>query len=231
MERRSTSTVLSVASFTWERLLDLLYPPRCGGCDRRGTLLCDDCYSRVEPPYLDAQVEGIDAFASAGLFKGPLREAVHKLKYYSDTPLCKPLARLLSEALSRDDPWSILDGNPPMLMSVPLHRHKERVRGYNQSALLAHELSRITGWPIQAGLVRIKETQPQVGLSAEERQLNVAEAFAWEGGEIDALILLVDDVCTTGATLSQCAATLKSAGAAQVYAVTVGKAVGGDDMM
>ncbi len=166
MERRSTSTVHRVASFTWERLLDLLYPPRCGGCDRRGTLLCDDCYSRVKSPYLDAQVESIDAFASAGLFKGPLREAVHKLKYYSDTPLCKPLARLLSEALSRDDPWSVLDGNPPMLMPVPLHSHKERVRGYNQSALLARELSRLTGWPIQSGLVRIKETQPQVGLSA-----------------------------------------------------------------
>jgi ComF family protein len=116
-------------------------------------------------------------------------------------------------------------------MPVPLHHHKERVRGYNQSALLSRELSRLTGWPIQTGLVRIKETQPQVGLSAEERQRNVAEAFAWEGGEIDAPVLLVDDVCTTGATLSQCAATLKSAGAAQVYALTVAKAVGGDDMM
>ncbi|HKP54165.1 MAG TPA: ComF family protein [Chloroflexia bacterium] len=231
MERRSTSTVLSIASSAWERLLDVLYPPRCGGCDRRGTLLCDDCYSQIEPPYLDAQVEGIDAFASAGLFKGPLREAVHKLKYQSDTPLARPLARLLSEALSRDDPWSVLDGNPPMLMHVPLHSRKEQARGYNQSALLTRELSRITGWRLQAGLVRIKETQPQVGLSAEERQRNVAEAFAWEGDEIDAPILLVDDVCTTGATLSQCAATLKSAGAGQVYAVTVAKAVGGDDMM
>jgi competence protein ComFC len=209
----------------------MLYPPRCGGCDRRGTLWCEDCYSQVEAPYLDARVGGIEAVASAGSLKGPLREAIHKLKYQGDSPLARPLARLLSEALSNDDPWAALDGNPPVIMPVPLHHKKERARGYNQSALLARELARITGWPLQGGLVRVKETQPQVGLSAEARQRNVAEAFTWQGGSLHAPVLLVDDVCTTGATLSQCAAALRAAGVGQIYAVTVAKAVGGDDLV
>ena len=208
-----------------------MYPPRCGGCDRRGTLLCDACYGQLEPPYLETHVEGIDAFASAGLLKGPLREAIHKLKYESDAPLAKPLARLLSEALSHDDPWAVLDGNPPVIMPVPLHYQKERARGYNQSALLSRELSDMTGWRLQWGLVRIRQTKSQVEVSVEERWANVADAFAWQGGVITSPVLLVDDVCTTGATLSQCAATLKLAGAEQVYAITVGRAVGGDDMV
>ena len=231
MARGYTRPALRAVSRAWGLLLDVLYPPRCGGCDRRGTLLCDDCHARVEAPFFDARVEGIDAVASAGLFKGPLRQAVHKLKYNSDAPLARPLAQLLSEALSRDEPWAVLDGNPPVLMPVPLHHHKERKRGYNQSALLTLELSRITGWPTLPGLVRVKETQPQVGLTAQERLRNVAEAFQWQGGEISSPVLLIDDVCTTGATLSQCAAALKAAGAGEIYALTVAKAVGGDDTL
>jgi ComF family protein len=226
------SQLLGKASTAWSLFLDLLYPPRCGGCDRRGTLLCEDCYSQVEVPYLDARVEGIEAVGSAGTLKGPLREAIHKLKYQGDAPLAKPLARLLSEALSHDDPWAALDGNPPVIMPVPLHRRKERARGYNQSLLLARQLAGITGWPMQDGLVRVKETQPQVGLSAEARQRNVAGAFVWEGDNLtNSPVLLVDDVCTTGATLSQCAAALKAAGVGQIFAVTVAKAVGGDDLV
>ena len=159
-----------------------------------------------------------------------MREAIHKLKYESDTPLAKPLARLLSEALSRDDPWSILDGNPPVIMPVPLHSRKERVRGFNQSTLLSQELCCTTGWPMQSGLVRVRETLPQVGLDAEARMNNVAAAFVWQGGELDTPVLLVDDVCTTGATLSACAAALRSAGALHVYALTVAKAMGSDLM-
>lgn len=160
-----------------------------------------------------------------------MRDAIHKLKYESDAPLAKPLARLLSEALSRDDPWSILDGNPPVIMAVPLHKRKRRERGYNQCVLIARELSRTPGWPMQQELVRIKYTRPQVGLSPEARLQNVAEAFELQGGDIVAHVLLLDDVCTTGATISQCATALRSAVAGQVYALTVAKAVGGDDLM
>ena len=70
-----------LASLGWTRFLDLLYPPRCGGCDTRGTLLCDDCYSSISPPLLETQLEGIDAFSSAGTYKEPLRQAIYKLKY------------------------------------------------------------------------------------------------------------------------------------------------------
>lgn len=224
--------VSSIIRSGFRILLDILYPPRCGGCDRRGVLFCEECHARIEAPYLETRLAGVDAVASAGLHKGPLREAVHKLKYESDSPLARPLARLLSDALAQDEPWAELDGNPPLLMPVPLHPAKEKARGYNQSALIARELSRITGWQIQGGLVRTRNTESQVRLkSAQERKSNVAGAFEWRGGELAASVLLIDDVCTTGSTLTECAAALRAAGADRIYALTVSKAVGGDDIV
>jgi ComF family protein len=170
--------------------------------------------------------EGLDALISAGVFTGLLRNAVHKLKYESDTPLARALAHLISDALSADASWVAEDGTPPVLVPVPLHPTKKRARGYNQSELLAHEVGKLTSWRVNKGLERIKHTRSQVGLSADERASNVADAFEWRGGDMPERILLVDDVCTTGATLTQCALALRSRGCEHVYAVTVAKAVG-----
>jgi len=164
---------------------------------------------------------------SAGEFKEPLRSAIHKLKYQSDTPLSKALAGLISEALARDDRWVSDDGEPPVIIAVPLHRSRKRARGYNQSELLARELSRITGWLVDKRLVRVKSTRPQVGLHAYERQENVRDAFQWQGEDAPSRVLLVDDVCTTGATLSECAFALMAAGTEHIFAATVAIAFGG----
>ncbi len=216
----------TTATKAWALLLDLVYPPRCGGCDRRGLLLCEQCYSMIEHPPGLKSVDRLDAVISAGAFKGPLRNAVHKFKYESDTPLAKPLARLISDALERDDRWLGEDGEPPVIMPVPLHQSRRRARGYNQSELLARELARITGWPLDKRLVRVKSTRSQVGLHADERQQNVRDAFVWPGSEDDVplRVLLVDDVCTTGATLSECAFVLMAAGAEHIFAATVARA-------
>src|SRR5437773_8796378 len=81
---------------TWWFLLDQLYPPRCGGCDKRGTLYCSACRTTLAIPGKDADsVNGIEAVLSAGVFDGPLRKAVHNLKYNGDTRLAIPLAGLL----------------------------------------------------------------------------------------------------------------------------------------
>jgi ComF family protein len=151
---------------------------------------------------------------------------VHKLKYEADTPLARALARLLSGALEADGRWVAEDGASPVLVPVPLHPAKKRARGYNQSELLALELGKLTGWPVVRGLERIKNTRSQVGLSANERADNVAEAFEWRGGDVPERVLLVDDVCTTGATLTACALALRARGCEHVYAVTVAKALG-----
>src|SRR4051794_2763151 len=209
----------------WELFLDLLYPPRCGGCDRRGTLLCPDCRASITlPGKSDTAVPGLDLLLYAGAFEGPLRDAIHNFKYKNDTPLAKPLAALMSEALANH----ITGWGSVVLVPVPLHASRCRERGYNQSELLARELSRKTGLSVDLGLIRVRETRPQVELGMQERAANVAGAFKLQRDPAPQTVILVDDVCTTGATLAECAAVLKLQGARSVYAVTVARALGTD---
>jgi ComF family protein len=222
----ATTVVTNSFAKAWSALLDVFYPPRCGGCDRRGTLMCDTCLALVEFPDGTRSIERLDAVISAGVFKEPLRTAIHKLKYESDTPLAKALALLISEGLARDDRWVADDGEPPVIVPVPLHPSRKRARGYNQSELLARELARTTGWTLEKRLERVKPTRPQVGLDAESRQENVRDAFRWKGEDAPVRVLLVDDVCTTGATLSECAFALMAAGAEHIFAATVARANG-----
>ena len=109
------------------------------------------------------------------------------------------------------------------LIAVPLHPKRLRQRGYNQSALLAAELGKLTGLPvIEGALVRVRNTIPQARTkSAAERRSNVQGAFACQQQMNGRDILLIDDVCTTGATLDACAAALKSAGAGTVRGLTL----------
>jgi ComF family protein len=109
-----------------------------------------------------------------------------------------------------------------LVVPVPLHRSRERARGFNQ----ARELSRCLGCPMLDALVRTRKTASQADLTAAKRAANVAGAFAWRGGALDGLaIVLVDDVSTTGATLNACARALLAAGAREVRALTAAKAV------
>ncbi len=165
---------------------------------------------------------------SAGVFGGPLREAVHKLKYEGDLPLARPLARLLAAAIAGSlDEEQLLE---TVIVPVPLHRRREKARGYNQSARLANELARLTGLPVAPYLARVRHTESQVGKSADARRVNVDGAFQWAGGTLPRRVLLVDDVCTTGATLLACASALREAGTLSVRAATVARAVFGDSL-
>ena len=219
-------TARAAASAAWTLVLDAFYPPRCGGCDRRGIWLCPDCVSLInDAPARSEAVPRLAALVCAGAFVGPLREAVHKLKYECDRPLARPLAGLLSGALERDGSWVDSEGEAPVLVPVPLHASRQRGRGYNQAELIARELGALTGWPVRNGMVRVRDTRSQVGLAPEERAANVRDAFAWRDGRPPAFAMLVDDVCTTGATLSECAFALTSAGARRVTGAIVARAV------
>ena len=225
MPRRLTTSPRLASA--WGLLLDFVYPPRCGGCDRRGTWLCPECLALVRPIGDGLLlVEHLDALMCAGAFEGTLRKAIHNFKYNSDTPLAKPLAALAAGRLADERSLDRQDSEPPTLVPVPLHPARQRSRGYNQSHLLARELSRMTGWQVEMSLVRERNTRSQVGLDAQQRRENVSGAFAWTGQAVPERVVLVDDLCTTGATLSECAATLRSKGVLEVYAVTVAKAVG-----
>ena len=171
------------------------------------------------------------ALRSAFVFEGALRGAVHQFKYRGKVARAAPLAALLGEFLRRDDgiPIGIPATQLALLAPVPLHPWRRWRRGYNQSALLAQELGRSLGLPHGEILRRTRHTPPQVGLSARARQENVKGAFVADRRALDkwnpsrGAVLLLDDVCTTGATLRECAKALKSAGVAEVYALTLAR--------
>jgi len=114
-----------------------------------------------------------------------------------------------------------------LLVPVPLHSRRLRSRGYNQSALLARELGKLTGLALDERLVfRTRDTPPQVRApSREQRRSNVEDSFQCSAGLSGEAVILVDDVATTGSTLSACAATLKDAGASSVWRLTVAREV------
>lgn len=125
--------------------------------------------------------------------------------------------------------WSQLapgDPEPDVLVPIPLHPRRQKQRGFNQATLLARELGCRLGWQIDADtLIRTKATAPQVGLNVEERQDNVRDAFACRKDDLGGkLVMLVDDVCTTGATLESAAAALRRAGVKTVWAYTLARA-------
>ena len=123
------------------------------------------------------------------------------------------------------DYWIENELHADRIMPVPLHPARERERGYNQSGLLARRLSKRVGVPVaESGLQRIPATAVQMELDAAQRRLNVAGAFACVGPAVrQKRVAVIDDVCTTGATLDACAAALLQAGAASVFGLTLAR--------
>jgi ComF family protein len=164
----------------------------------------------------------LDGIRSPLRFEETVRQAIHDFKYRNLRALALPLAQILSEYLC-DNPMPA-----DALVPVPLHSHRLRERGYNQSALLARELARLTGLPLIDGeLIRFRDSGAQVmASSVSTRWSNVAGAFGCRDEKIyGKRILLIDDVCTTGATLDSCSVALKAAGAVSVWGLTVAREV------
>lgn len=220
------------------RVLDLLLPPRCGGCRRLGSWLCDRCVRairRLEEPLCRrcgrelasasndcgcrARLKALTRLRSAVAYEGPIEHAVHRFKYQGWRRLAGPLALLMAERLAVEG----VAGS--WVVAVPLHPGRLRERGFNQSELLAAELRRHLALRSPPGvLIRTRSTPPQVGHDRKRRHENVAGAFAWRGGRLSGeAILVVDDVATTGATLDACASALRAAGSGPVTGVSVAR--------
>jgi len=152
--------------------------------------------------------------------EGVLREAVHRLKYSGRTTLAEPLGDLMAVY------WMQHPMPTDVIVPVPLHAARLRERGYNQATLLAREMARRVGLMVnEQMLVRQRATAPQVELNAMQRKENVHDAFCCSGDSLDGKqVLLIDDVCTTGATLEACAVALYAGGARSVRALTLAHA-------
>jgi len=157
---------------------------------------------------------------SWAFFDGPVRNALHRLKYQGDIALGEVLARPMLRLLQNLQ-WEI-----DCILPVPLAIDRQRKRGYNQAALLAYPLALGAGIFYGAkGLVKIKETQTQVGLTFEQRHENVEGAFrAYSKIVKNRKVLVVDDVTTSGATIESCASAIMEAGADRVYGMTLAQA-------
>jgi competence protein ComFC len=220
--------------------LDVLFPPRCAGCGTPGWRWCPTCASRVTHPQepicaicgvpLECPSGNCEfclatrpcycALRSWSIFEDPVRSALHRLKYRRDVGVGEALAPQLAECLTGLH-WPI-----DLIIPVPLGRKRLAERGYNQVSLIARPLSmalRMTYAP--DGLVRSQETRSQVGLTRTQRQQNVCNAFRAKSSRVKGrIVLLMDDVATTGSTLSSCAEALHAAGARDVFAFTVSRA-------
>lgn len=195
--------------------------PRCGmpfaaaaGEDR----LCGDCLSTPRPYALARAV---------GLYEGTLLEAIQRFKYRGQVGLGRILGSLMADGIR--GMWEM--GAFSLIIPVPLHRKRLRERGFNQSVILARAISGRCALPLDfLSLDRALFTKPQVGLGREERTANVRGAFTVRRPERvkGERILLVDDVYTTGSTLSECSRMLLDAGADSVAVFTLARAVAGD---
>jgi len=157
-----------------------------------------------------------DACYSFGAFENELRDLVHLLKYGRVQTVARPLGKLLSQVLPRDQKFDAL-------VPMPLHWRKRWERGFNQSELLAKEVARRTGIPVRKVVRRSKNTSAQAGLTSAKRRANMSMAFRAKRPLTGLRLVLIDDVLTTGSTAASCARALKRAGASYVAVLTVAR--------
>lgn len=228
-----------VYRWLWQ-LLDWIYPPSCVGCKQSGTLFCSECLDSIQYlnnglcptcgyPRFNARVclgcshhsPNYNQIRSVAAYTGSIREGLHQLKYQNHLGLGIEFASMLNQLVVKQN-WQI-----DLIVPVPLSKNRRKERGYNQSALIALPLSLQLECKMDDKLItRTKETQTQVELDKHQRQKNLENAFHVPTNRcIDKNILVVDDVITTGATINDCARALKSAGAKEVYAVSIGRVV------
>ena len=218
-------------------LLDLIFPRTCAGCGREGGYLCDECEAtipRLKPPqcglcsapsrsrlcaWCRSANQPFDRITAPYRWTGVLQELVYSLKYRNVRASAPHLAEMMSAHLADESITA------DVIVPVPLHSSRERERGYNQSELLAGEISKSTSIPMATDvLARTRNTPPQVSMTTpEERRQNVVGAFECVGDVAGKRVLLIDDVVTTGATVVECSAKLRQAGAASIWVLSLGR--------
>jgi ComF family protein len=251
-----TENPFLAARFDW--LVDWLYPPRCRACGERihgrdAEYFCAGCWAHLQlvshpmcevcgRPFPDAsggdhtcgvclarpphfvRARAWACYPREEFEEHPLRRVVQKFKYGRKVSLGKPLGRLLAHGCRE----FLGECGADLILPVPLHPQRLRWRGFNQSLLLARQVSRAYAIPVDPfALQRNRATPPQTQLTEEERRKNMRGAFALNPDRSvrDRSILLVDDVYTSGATVNECSRTLMKNGAKEVCVLTLARAI------
>lgn len=217
---------------------DLIFPDRCVNCGAVGVYFCSDCQTKITEidrqicPYCKREAifgkthplclprYGLDGLASGFYHQGPIKKAIHLLKYRLITNLQESLSEKLMVSLKNQE----VSFKGLTVVPVPLFPLRERKRGFNQAKVIAEPLASNLDLELNTKLLaRVKNTATQVKLTEKERQENLKNAFE-AVGIVPKKIVLVDDVFTTGATLFNAAAVLKKAGADEVWGLTLARA-------
>jgi ComF family protein len=219
--------------------LDLIFPKKCVNCGNFGSFCCEKCREKIKPVFTqacpkcgkisdkgkwcagckgDSCLSGI--IIAADYRKGPTKELIHYLKYNSLKEVLPILADLLIDQLINSE-----FRGEVVITSVPLHKYRQNIRGFNQSEILAKVVAEKTGFNHEQLLKRIKHKKTQVELSGKERRENLAGVFAPIESKVifGKTVILVDDVSTTGTTLEECAKTLRVSGARQIWGLVIAK--------
>jgi len=208
-------------------ILDLLFPPRCAFCRRfvnaGSDLICADC--RVRLPFTDKGGMQSGSYFSTCIaplyYEGNVRESLLRFKFHDASCYAEAYAELLADSILQN-----LSGRYDLISWVPLSKKRLKERGYDQAMLLALSTALRLDDVAVSTLRKVLDVEKQSTVGSEEkRRANIAGAYIAEDPELiaDKRILLIDDIVTTGATLSECAATLKAAGAREVLCAAVAR--------
>lgn len=193
-------------------LLDLIYKKKCYFCGKSkySVKMCPKCYEELcfSDIKVDRIIDGVNVY-TCGVYEKNLQKLIRGLKYHKQKELAFYLAKFMYEYFEK------LGLNKDFqVVPVPLHKNRIKKRKYNHMELVAEEFCRLTGFTPNFELIkRVKDTKPQYKLSRKERMNNLSNAFAADKEKDSNLpILIIDDICTTGATFEEMITTLKKAG-------------------
>jgi competence protein ComFC len=230
-----------LANKSFWKAMDWIFPPVCAGCGINNAVLCGQCLTKTKilqsnlcsicgiplHPYVDickSCYERNPPYSSMrgwAEFDGPVRESIHSLKYKSNIGLGNFFSRYLIDVVLQNQ-WNI-----DLVVPIPLSKSHLKQRGYNQAAIISLPLALGLNIPHSTrAAYKIRETKSQAMLSANERYLNVEDAFLGNPAKLKGRrVLVVDDVITTGATMENCAKAILSSGAKEVFCLSVGRAI------
>lgn len=202
----------------------MIYPNRCPFCDNYipfDEYYCSDCRDSLSPPPEHDDYANIDGFTAVTAYDKSSIPFVYKMKKESNGYALSAAAFMTFQSLASAKLLNAID----IVTYVPMRRRDKLRRGYNQTAIIARELAQLADKPCKPLLKKIRDTSQQKTLGAADRRINVKDAFAYRSRHSISgkTVLIIDDVCTTGSTLNEAAAKLKSAGASSVTAAVFAK--------
>lgn len=221
-------------------IYDIIFPIYCQSCGNDGKYLCDFCLTQIYEPEMQCPIceipsplgqthqscykknQPINGVMIASPYKNPaIKNLIWNYKYNFAHTISPTLATILTDFVVKQKLEDYL--REFTVCPVPLHKNRERLRGFNQSELIAKQLAENLGWNFQNLLKRVKNTKRQVDLEKNERVANLKNAFEPLKNDIPNKVLLIDDIATTNITLIECSKVLKKHGADIVWGLVIAK--------